>query len=335
MLFFLASAHCLETEPCRGSLNSLCGAPLTLWAPQASCSAPTTFCLGLSLEHPGLGSPCSPSPLSLRIVCPVFLNPHPSSQTELVLSGPLAFVSLDLLRLLASDPGFSFLRQRCFVRPQCPETGFLSSPSGAASWMPHTCSLYSETSPSSCCQERDFPVILGLCSPAGSELPCWNLILHPENLDRQPPGPITDLIGRFRFLNVLPPGLDSGRCLLHTQLRPLTLSHPSSLGLHPLKPPLESRPVRSGWPAGPHLRQPAGSPAHLPPGVPSPPQGKRREETLQPPLSSPRPPGEHPGTRPQLQRADQGAFEHRGSRERQVQGQGAGALGIAQGSGHG
>ena len=27
MLFFLASAHCLETEPCRGSLNSLCGAP--------------------------------------------------------------------------------------------------------------------------------------------------------------------------------------------------------------------------------------------------------------------------------------------------------------------
>lgn len=118
----------------------------------------------------------------------------------------------------------------------------------------------------------------------------------------------------------------------------------------PLKPPLESRPVRSGWPAGasPRSTRPRArlkparplQPSHQPaaaqltclPVSPSSPQGKRREERPATPLQ-PRPPGEHPGDTAAAQRADQGAFEHRGSRERQVQGQGAGALGIAQGPG--
>lgn len=177
MLLFLASAHCLEAKPYRGSLNSLCRAPSPSGPPRPPAPL-TPFCLRPSLETPtpALGSLRSPSLSSVASHCVLcILKPPPktglSSSSTLQFrrnwlpTSPLAFVSLDLL-LLVSEPGFFFLRQKCFVQPQCPETDFFSSPSGASSWLPHTCRLYCETSPSSCCQERDFPMILRSCSPA-------------------------------------------------------------------------------------------------------------------------------------------------------------------------
>lgn len=86
-MVFLASAHCLETKTCQGSLSSLCRAPSPSGPPRhlafphfLSQAVPKTPRFLVSALHilPHF-------PLLLPIVCPVFLNPHPRQASRVLL----------------------------------------------------------------------------------------------------------------------------------------------------------------------------------------------------------------------------------------------------------